>query len=278
MLRSPERLLAAALAAAALGPAAEAAAPPAAPSAAPSLARLSLAEQRVELSSGRAWTSAREGAALRVGGQVRTGPDSLARLELPWMAITLGPGSILGFPEGRLLAAVLRNGRLLIQSGEREILKVVAGDAEVRGQGRAVVRRQDGRTLVSALAGRFAVVAAGHTVTLRPGTGTVVDAGRPPREAMALPDAPDDLSPGADPRFVAPGEPVALSWTTRATAHQIEVLPVGSDEVLIQRDVGAPPWRLVIPWPGAFRWRVAARDQNGLEGRPSTDGLICTDP
>ena len=101
--------------------------------------------------------------------------------------------------------------------------------------------------------------------------------GKPPLPAQALPQPPQGLVPGSDPQYVAPGDTVALSWTPRGAAHQIEVLPVGSDDVLIQRDVGAPPWRVAIPWPGAFRWRVAARDERGLEGRPSAEGLICID-
>jgi hypothetical protein len=38
--------------------------------------------------------------------------------------------------------------------------------------------------------------------------------------------------------------------------------------------VDASPARIVIPWPGAFRWRVAAVDARGLEGLPSAVGLI----
>ena len=52
---------------------------------------------------------------------------------------------------------------------------------------------------------------------------------------------------------------------------------MGSDVVLLQRDVGPPPWKIDVPWPGAFRWRVASRDERGLEGRPSADGGICVD-
>jgi hypothetical protein len=130
---------------------------------------------------------------------------------------------------------------------------------------------------VSSLEGRFLVSAAGQTVTLSPGTGTVVRARRPPARPVALPDAPDGLLPGADPLFVAPGEPVSVDWTAHTTGYHLEVLPVGADHVLIERDVSNPPVMLSIPWPGAFRWRVAARDANGLEGRPSADGLICTD-
>ena len=47
--------------------------------------------------------------------------------------------------------------------------------------------------------------------------------------------------------------------------------------LMIDRDVGRSPWRVAIPWPGAFRWRVAARDEAGLEGAPSPQGLICVD-
>ncbi len=164
-----------------------------------------------------------------------------------------------------------------LNAEKRGILKVVTGEAEVRGQGWAVVRREGRATLVTSLAGRFLVEGAGKTVTLPAGTGTIVWEGKPPLPPRALPEPPEGLFPGADPQYVAPGDAVSLSWTPKGATHQVEVLPVGSDDVLIQRDVGAPPWRVVIPWPGAFRWRVAARDEGGLEGRPSAEGLICID-
>ena len=65
--------------------------------------------------------------------------------------------------------------------------------------------------------------------------------------------------------------------TTNLASYQLEVLPVGSDVVLLQRDVAAPPVKIEVPWEGAFRWRVSARDARGLEGLPSTDGLIAVD-
>ena len=55
------------------------------------------------------------------------------------------------------------------------------------------------------------------------------------------------------------------------------MLPVGSDVVLLQRDVAAPPLRVAVPWEGAFRWRVSARDARGLEGVPSEHGLVAVD-
>ena len=35
--------------------------------------------------------------------------------------------------------------------------------------------------------------------------------------------------------------------------------------------------KIEVPWEGAFRWRVSARDARGLEGLPSADGLIAVD-
>jgi hypothetical protein len=274
MLRSSEVVLAALLLA---GPAATAARGAPAKPAAPALARLTFVERRAELLSARGWHEATEGMAVRLGERLRTPADSLARLEMPWMTLTVSPASAVGFPDEHVLSAVLEQGRVQLHADNHEILKLVTGEAEVRGQGRAVVRRQGNATLVTSLTGRFLVSAAGKTVALSPGMGTIVRQGKPPLAPLALPAPPEGLSPGADPRYAMPGDAVSLSWTPRGGAHQVEVLPVGADYVLIQRDVGAPPWRLAIPWPGAFRWRVATRDERGLEGKPSAEGLICID-
>ena len=77
--------------------------------------------------------------------------------------------------------------------------------------------------------------------------------------------------------FVTPDEPLELRWKGNAPGYQLELLPVGSDVVLLQRDVTAPPVKIEVPWQGAFRWRVSARDARGLEGLPSVDGLIAVD-
>jgi hypothetical protein len=241
------------------------------------VARLGFVERGVELSSAGAWRGAREGTAMHLGERLRTGADALARLDLPWMTMTLGPASAVAFPDDYLLSVVLDQGRLQLHAEKREILKLVTGEAEVRGQGRVVVRREGKTTLVTSLAGRFFVEGAGRTVALPSGMGTIVREGKPPVSPLRLPEPPERLSPGPDPQYVAPGEMVSLDWEAKGSAHEVEVLPVGSDDVLIQRDVGAPPLRLAIPWPGAFRWRVATRDERGLEGRPSADGLICVD-
>ena len=155
------------------------------------LARVSLVERKVELEKkGAKWQAAVEGGPLQVGEALRTGPDAVARLELPWMALTLSPGSSLRFPDAFLLSATLDSGRALVEAPGLDALKIVTAEAEVRGQGRAVVRRQGRSTLVTCLAGRFFVEAAGSTVTLTPGRGTVVAAGRAPGAPQDVPAAP----------------------------------------------------------------------------------------
>jgi hypothetical protein len=260
-------------------PAAARAQAAAADSGALALARLSLVEHKVELEKkGAKWQTAVEGGPLAIGEALRTAPDAVARLELPWMALTLSPGSTLRFPDAFLLQATLEAGRALVEAPGREALKLVTGEAEVRGQGRAVVRREGRSTLVTCLAGRFFVEAAGQAVTLTPGRGSVVAAGKPPGAPQDVPAAPSEgLWPAQDPVFVAPAEALELRWKGGAPRYQLELLPVGSDVVLLQRDVAAPPVRIAVPWEGAFRWRVSARDARGLEGMPSADGLIAVD-
>jgi hypothetical protein len=243
------------------------------------LARVSLVERKVEIQKkGANWQSAAEGGPLALGEALRTGPDAVARLELPWMAFSLSPGSTLRFPDAFLLSATLDGGRALVDAPDRDALKLVTEEAEVRGRGRAVVRRQGRSTLVTCVAGRFLVEAESAVVTLTPGRGTVVAAGRAPGAPQEVPAAPTEgLWPAQDPVFVAPAEPLELRWEGSAASYQLELLPVGSDIVLLQRDVAASPARIEIPWEGAFRWRVSARDPRGLEGLPSADGLIAVD-
>ena len=272
----PKDLLRAAL----LAPLALAAAPaPAGAEDALALARLSVVEHKVELAKkGSTWQAAVEGGPVRIGEALRTGPDAVTRLELPWMALTLGPGSSFSFPDDVLLSAALESGRALVEAQGRDALKVVTAEAEVRGQGRAVVRRQGKETLVTCLAGRFHVQGGDASVALTAGRGTVVRSGGAPSAPEAVPAPPaSGLWPGKDAVYATPGEPLELRWKGDAPAYQIELLPVGSDVVLLQRDVAAPPARIEVPWEGAFRWRVSARDGRGLEGTPSEDGLIAVD-
>jgi hypothetical protein len=243
------------------------------------LGTLTLVERRVEVSPAPArWQAAVEGAPLRMGEALRTGPEAVARLDLPWMSLTVGPSAVVRFPDASVLSATLESGRTVVDARERDALKLVTAEAEVRGRGRAVVRRSGTATAVSCLAGRFFVAGANGVVTLRAGQGTVARAGRPPAPPTDLPRPPaDGLWPARDPVYVAAGAALELWWKGDAASYAIELLPIGSDVVLLQREAASAPLRIAVPWEGAFRWRVSARDARGLEGAPSDEGLIAVE-
>lgn len=242
------------------------------------LVHLTLVEQVVEQrDAGGSWRQAQEGSSLRTGERLRTAANAVARLDLPWMSFTVSPSSVVYFPDAFILSAVLEEGRVRLRADEREMLKLLTPEAEIRGKGLAVVRREGQTTLVTALEGRFRIVAQGRGVAIEGGQGNIVRPGMPPSPPLELPDPPEGLWPGADPVYVAPGEPLALEWRPTGGAHHVELFPVGADTVLIDRDVESPPWSTSVPWLGAFRWQISARDEHGLEGLPSAEGLICVD-
>jgi hypothetical protein len=244
----------------------------------PPLARLTVVDRTAELrEKGRDWQNALEGAELPVGAALRVGPDAVARLELPWMALTLSAGASLRFADQFLLSASLGSGRALVEAESHDALPIVTEEAAVRGRGRAVVRRSGRATLVTCLAGRFHVSSARGALSIGPGEGSVVLPGRAPSLSRHVPDPPSGLWPGRDPVYLEAGAAIELRWRGRAAAYEVELLPVGTEVVLVQRDVVAPPARIAIPWPGAFRWRVAALDAQGIEGLPSEEGLLAVE-
>lgn len=239
-------------------------------------ARLSFVESVTErAATADEWSAAREGTGFEFGEQLRVLGPGLARLLFPWMNATLGPDTKITLPDTGPLALRLERGRLAVDSRSRDILPVAAPEAEVRGAGRVVVRAEPGRTLVMAHRGRFEVIGAGSSVILEAGQGTVVATGQAPSPPRALPPPPRGLVPGDDALFVKVDGDADLSWQGGAPAHFVELLAVGGDEVLLHREAGARSLGMKIPWPGAFRWRVASRDADGLEGLPSADGLVC---
>jgi hypothetical protein len=225
------------------------------------------------------WQQLAVGESVRTGDRLRTPPEGLARFEFPWMSVIAGPATLMHIPAEVVLSTVVAQGRAEFQARGRDIVKVRTADAEIRGRGRIVVRRERERTLVMVMAmeGAFSVVAAGTTVALRGGQGTIVSDGKAPEPAQDLPGAPEGLVPGVDPVYVTSGQPVTLKWspTPAGTAFHVQLTGMNSDEVLIARDVTGPSYALVIPWEGTYRWRVAARAGSGLESPPSGDGFIC---
>ncbi|OFV88042.1 MAG: hypothetical protein A2V74_07115 [Acidobacteria bacterium RBG_16_70_10] len=225
--------------------------------------------------AGGAWRRLREGEAVRTGDRVRTAPEGVARLEFPWMTVTLGPEATLSVPASVVLSTVLEQGRAEFAGAGRDIVKIEVAQAEIRGGGRLVVRREAGLTSATALEGSFRIAAEGRYVKIQAGEGTVVVDGKPPAFPAALPPAPKGLHPSRDPVYVRSGKPVELRWERAGNTYHVAVLALRSEDVLLVRDAGRPPLRLVIPWLGTYRWRVSARDGHGLESRPSADGLLC---
>ena len=244
------------------------------------LARLSLVERKVELAKkGATWQAAVEGGPLPIGEALRTGPDAVARLELPWMALTLGPGSTLRFPDAFLLSASLESGRALVEAQGRDALKIVTAEAEVRGQGRAVVRRQGRRRSSPASPGASTSRAASRPSLSPPAAArSSAPAARRRRPRTCRRRRRRACGPGRTPSTWPPGSPSSCAGRATPRRYQLELLPVGSDVVLLQRDVTASPARIEVPWEGAFRWRVSARDARAASrASPSEDGLIAVD-
>ncbi len=252
--------------------------PPGAGIAIGSLAWASSEVERAELPQKSSWRRLATGDKVRTGDTFRTSEDSTARLEFPWMAVTLSSSTLLTIPSSTVLSTVLELGRAEFAGPGREIVKIRVGDGEVRGGGRLVLRRSVGKTSATALEGAFRVRSAGRTVEIRGGQGTVVMDGRPPEAPAPLPAPPRGLQPGQDPAYVRAGQSVDLRWTPEGAspASRVEILALAADEVVYARDVPAPPVRVAIPWLGTYRWRVSARDARGVESPPSAEGLICS--
>jgi hypothetical protein len=253
-----------------------------APGAAPAtggvaVARLVWGDEPVERAAldREAWSRLRASDPIRTGDRVRTAAGGVARLDFPWMAVTLGPSSEILIPARTVLSTVLERGRAEFSGEGRDIVKIEVGQGEIRGGGRLVLWREGARTAATALAGAFRVSAAGRTVEIRAGQGTVTNDGSPPAAASPLPPPPTGLVPGADPVYVPSGQKADLYWSGDERAHHVQVLALGSDDVLLARDVGSPPAKIEIPWVGTFRWRVSVRDGRGLESPPSAPGFIC---
>jgi hypothetical protein len=221
------------------------------------------------------WRRLGEGDPLRTGDRLRTSSGGVARLDFPWMSVTLGPSSVLSIPAAKVLSTVLEEGRAEFSGAGRDIVKIRVGQGEIRGGGRLVLWHEGERTAAAALEGAFRVTGAGKTVVIQSGEGTAFTGGQPPLLALPLPEAPGGLVPGGDPEYVQSGQTAELQWTSNGTAHHVEVLALQSDDVLLARNVSEPPARIEIPWLGTYRWRVSARDGRGLESPPSDEGYVC---
>jgi hypothetical protein len=240
------------------------------------VARLSYVEGGVERAAfGRDFQGVSEGSEIKTGDRLRTGTGSVARLAFPSMTLTLAPSTQVSIPAGFVLSLALERGRAELVA-EGDIIKLRTDEGTIRGAGRLVARRASGGpTAASVLDGHFVVSGSGGDVALERGQGTVIGVKSAPAVARPLLAAPTALVPGADALYVRPRAPASLSWTSSAGAYHVQLLGIDSEDVLLERDVGPPPTTLEIPWLGTFRWRVSVRGEDGLEGRPSGEGVLC---
>ncbi len=238
------------------------------------VAQASLVETVVEVRrEGRDWARLAEGGRVHTGDRLRTGADSVARIDFPWMSASLGPASELVLAKSRLLGLRLEAGRVEMTSERDDLVKLDTPEARVRGRGHVIVRRDGTTTLVSLLHGEARVTARRGSTGLKEGQGCRVLA-RGACVALPLPEPPSSLTPGADPTYVAVGRPLSLAWSAAAASFHVQVLSFDGEASLSQRDVPTPPFEVAIPWPGLYRFRVSARSPEGLEGRPSLEGLF----
>lgn len=230
----------------------------------------------VEHEHGQSW--ARESTSFRMapGERLRTGAEGLAVLRLPWMEIVIGGDALVALPPTAVLSTLLEKGRIE-QRASSDILKVKTPEAEVRGRGSVVVSRSDtGKvTWISPRQGAFLVKSGHHVVVLAPGEGAIVRGEGSQPLTVSLPVSPREVSPGADPVYAPRGHSITLAWKGAALRYHVEVSSVSGDEPFLSRDVQGRELAVALPVLGTFRWRVAAIDENGTEGLPSTAGFFC---
>jgi hypothetical protein len=240
------------------------------------VAGVRIVDGSLEQQRGGTWTRMDREFRIAPGDGLRTSPDGVAVVTFPWMHIVVGGGSVVSLTPSAVLSARLERGWIHQQGTAGDILKVVTGEAEVRGRGDVVVSRSegDGRTRVSALQGWFRVKSRQGTVSLETGQGAVIAGGRAP-EIVDLPAPPHALVPGGDPRYVPQGRTVRLAWTGDAKRYRVSVLGLAGEEVVLSRETAGLSVDVPGRWLGTYQWRVSSIDDAGVEGMPSAPGLVC---
>ena len=224
---------------------------------------------------GGVFKSVSDGERLRTGERVRTGPGALARVQLPWMALTLGAESALFIPPSTILSAVLEDGRAELQAEGDDLLKLRTPEAEVRGRGHVVVRRTGSTTLVMAMTGAFRVeTTKGLVLSVAQGQGVLAPAQGSPDGPNDLPGPPEGVFPGDDPVYVKRGAEVALRFTSPHKRHHVQVMAFDGGEIVVDKDLGVSPQTLRVPWLGTWRVRLSSVDERGLEGAPAVTGYL----
>jgi hypothetical protein len=217
----------------------------------------------------------KDGDTLRTGDRLRTGPAALARMELPWMALTLGAESTLFVPPSAILGAVLQDGRAELYAEGNDVLKIRTPEGEVRGRGRLVVRRSGTATYVMGMAGAFRFEGKGGVILpLAQGEGLVARADGGLDGPNELPPPPDGVYPGDDPVYVKQGQDATVRFLSPFARHHLQVLGFDSGEIVVDKDIDLSPQNFQLPWIGTWRVRLSSVDDRGLEGPSAATGYM----
>jgi hypothetical protein len=227
----------------------------------------------VEALKANRWSALADGTLVKTGDRLRTG-SAAAALKFPWTTLIVSPGTMLGIPPSIVLTANLDEGRVEQRAVGDDIIKMRTPEAVVRGSGHLIVRRQHGKTFVSALEGAFDVATGAGTVRLDGGYGTVVLRGERPTRPAELPAAKVAMYPGPDPVYFRRDRPVQLRWESLAGQHYVQVREFESDQLVHAADVAGAEHSLTLPL-GLFRGRLATSAPDAPDGKPSADGFIC---
>lgn len=237
------------------------------------------------------WTPASRGDELHERDGIRTYAESSARL-------TFEDGADLILSEDSLvfLQAIERRKRgrgrdvIEIVDGQADIrsreirrdsaeIEVIIGSSTVKPKARKGQLETRGRITaeqtaqVMAYEGETSVAAAGSTVELRQGMGTVIVEGRPPTRPEKLLPAPALTAPASDEVVLAP----RLIWqpVRSAESYTVEVCHDRECNELQSRLTGLGETSIEVDPPaGKWFWRVTAASASGLDGYPSEPRVL----
>lgn len=187
-----------------------------------------------------------------------------ARLVLDTVSVYAGGGMVdtrLRLQQGRVEVGANPNHT----SGSRLQVITPSAVAAVRGT-RFRVEADTRVTREETLQGEVGLAAAGQTVSVAAGQGSMAGTGRPPSPPVALLPAPDvtALPPRIDTlpmRFTLPELPGAASWLGQVAADE------RFEQLLLEQGSAAPQLSFGDLPDGRYWLRVRAADMMGLQGR-----------
>ncbi len=151
--------------------------------------------------------------------------------------------------------------------------EVKVGRVETQRAGYDLVIDAGADDKLSVLLGTAAVKAQGATVSVPEDFGTLVRHGQAPQPPRPLPPPPTGLRTDAPEYFRADlftGLP--LTWRASTAAASYRVVVAADDafsRVALDAEAPAAAFDARALTAGAWRWRVSARDADGLESKPS---------